>query len=162
MRIVVTLVFFVLIAACGNHPNPAQEQSTTADVAPAPNEAGNAATPDTVRFPDLEKKNWELISYELDGEAFDIVRDSKVRIQFLGNQLSGNSGCNTFQAGVAIGQDGTLKVDPIAQTKMICQGVMRQENNITALLQQAQTYSVNRIFLEIGAANGKMTFALPQ
>lgn len=164
MRIAFTLLFFALMMSCGSKPNsPVQEQAASDGEASTSTETANTATPqDTLRFPDLEKKNWELLSFELDGVAYDVIRDSKISLQFLGNTLSGNSGCNTFHADVAIGQDGTLKVSPIAQTKMLCQGKMMQEQQFTAVLQAAQTYSVNRIFLEITAANGKMTFTIPQ
>ncbi|NRA51874.1 MAG: META domain-containing protein, partial [Phaeodactylibacter sp.] len=54
--------------------------------------------------------------------------------------------------------DGTLSLGEIASTKMLCQGKMTQETRIYDLLKAANSYSVNKIFLEISGDKGQLSF----
>ncbi|AJA10556.1 hypothetical protein SKP52_18430 [Sphingopyxis fribergensis] len=79
---------------------------------------GKILPPDT-----LAGSNWTFVS--IGGVA--VAADRPTSLQFDGNRLSGNAGCNRFSGGYSV--DGvTLKAGPLMATEMACPGAgMTQE-----------------------------------
>ena len=72
--------------------------------------------------------------------------------------MSGNSGCNTYSGGYEA-SDNALKVGPLASTIMACDkpaGVMEQEQQYLAALQNSATYEIAGDTLTIRDASGAM------
>jgi len=70
--------------------------------------------------------------------------------------LSGNSGCNTYNGGYEA-SGTTLKVGPLVSTQKACAtpaGVMEQEQQYLAALQNAATYEIAGNTLTIRDASG--------
>lgn len=95
---------------------------------------GKILPPDT-----LAGSNWTFVS--IDGVA--VAKDRPTSLQFDGNRLSGNAGCNRFSGGYSV-SDRTLKAGPLMATEMGCPGAgMTQE----------------QAFFKMMAAPVKLTFA---
>jgi heat shock protein HslJ len=72
--------------------------------------------------------------------------------------VSGNSGCNNYSGGYKTTGD-QLKVGPLAGTQMFCDqpaGVMDQEQQYLAALQNAATFQIDGGTLTIRDANSAM------
>jgi heat shock protein HslJ len=72
--------------------------------------------------------------------------------------VSGNSGCNNYSGGFEV-TGSNLKIDPLASTQMYCDqpaGVMDQEQQYLAALQNAVTFQIDGSTLTIRDANGAM------
>ncbi|RIK16371.1 MAG: hypothetical protein DCC52_17750 [Chloroflexi bacterium] len=71
---------------------------------------------------------------------------------------SGNAGCNNYNGSYQV--DGaTLQVGPLGSTRMFCetpQGVMDQEAQFLAALQNSATYDISNDILTIRDASGAM------
>jgi heat shock protein HslJ len=73
-------------------------------------------------------------------------------------QLTGNAGCNTYNASYSTDGD-SIHIGPIASTRMFCgapDGVMDQETQYLAALGTASTYSINGTKLELRTADGAL------
>ena len=104
--------------------------------------------------------SWEVISYNNGKQAVvSLLSGSKISLNFgTDGRVSGNSGCNTYNGGFEA--SGTaLKVGPLASTQMACaapEGVMEQEQQYLAALQDAATYEIAGDTLTIRDASGAM------
>ncbi len=71
-----------------------------------------------------------------------------------GNQLSGNSGCNTFSGGYSV-SGNNISIGALGGTQMMCadiDGVMDQEGQFQAALQSARTFRFDGNRLELRTA----------
>jgi heat shock protein HslJ len=103
---------------------------------------------------------WEAIMYNNGKQAVvGLIANSEVTLNFgAQGQVSGNSGCNTYSGGYETNGD-QLKVGPLASTRMFCDkpaGVMDQEQQYLAALQNAATYEISGSTLTIRDAGGAM------
>jgi heat shock protein HslJ len=108
----------------------------------------------------LPGTSWEVTMYNNGREAVvGLITDSKIDLNFgADRQVSGNSGCNTYSGGYEA-SGAALKVGPLASTMMACDkpaGVMDQEQQYLAALQNAATYEIAGDTLTIRDANGAM------
>ncbi len=55
--------------------------------------------------------------------------------------VSGRTDCNSFSGSYEIGSDGAIKFDPLAMTKMFCEG--SKDVTFVGALSQVQSYSVD-------------------
>jgi heat shock protein HslJ len=71
-----------------------------------------------------------------------VIEPGKVTMTFLEGRVSGRSGCNQYSGSAEYGRS-KLKVGPLISTKMACManGVMQQESEFLATLQNATTYA---------------------
>jgi heat shock protein HslJ len=88
-----------------------------------------------------------------------LIAYSNVTLDFSAQgQVSGNSGCNTYSGAYKTNGD-QLKVGQLASTRMFCDkpaGVMDQEQQYLAALQNAATYEITGSTLTIRDAGGAM------
>jgi heat shock protein HslJ len=108
----------------------------------------------------LPGTSWDVTMYNNGKEAVvGLIADSKVTLNFsAAGQVNGNSGCNTYSGGFEA-TDNALKVGPLASTQMACDqpaGVMNQEQQYLAALQNAVTFEIAGDTLTIRDANGAM------
>jgi heat shock protein HslJ len=106
----------------------------------------------------LSGTSWEVTMYNNGREAVvGMIADSKVTLNFgADGQVSGNSGCNNYSGGYEV-SGNALKVGPLASTMMACDkpaGVMDQEQQYLAALQNAATYEIVGDTLTIRDAGG--------
>lgn len=103
---------------------------------------------------------WNVTNYNNGKEAVvGLIADTKITLNFGADGIvSGNSGCNTYSGGYT-STDTTLKVEPLASTRMFCEspaGVMDQEALYQTALQNAATYDISGNTLTIRDADGAM------
>jgi heat shock protein HslJ len=108
----------------------------------------------------LPGTSWKVTSYNNGKQAVvGLIAGSKVTLSFgADGQVSGNSGCNTYSGGYEA-SDKTLKIGPLASTMMACEsptGVMEQEQQYLAALQNAATFEIAGDTLTIRDAGGAM------
>ena len=103
---------------------------------------------------------WNVTNYNNAKQAVvGLAADTKITLNFGADKtVSGNAGCNTYNGGYE-STDKTLKVGPLASTRMACEkpaGVMEQEALYLAALQNAATYDISGNTLTIRDASGAM------
>jgi heat shock protein HslJ len=106
----------------------------------------------------LPGTSWEVTMYNNGKEAVvGMIADSKVTLNFgADGQVSGNAGCNNYSGSYET-SGAALKVGPLASTMMACDkpaGVMEQEQQYLAALQNAATYEIAGDTLTIRDADG--------
>jgi heat shock protein HslJ len=99
----------VLGAACGSDDDDEPSGSTGRDGTPATAE-------------DLEGTNWQLKSYTTgSGDALTAASaEADATVEFDGSQASGTTGCNNFNGGYELSDDGAISFGPMASTKKAC------------------------------------------
>jgi heat shock protein HslJ len=108
----------------------------------------------------LPGTSWQVVSYNNGKQAVvSLIIDTEITLDFgTDGQVSGKSGCNTYSGGYETNGD-QLKVGPLASTRMFCEspaGVMDQEQQYLAALQNAATYEIAGNQLTIRDADGAM------
>jgi len=108
----------------------------------------------------LPGTSWLVVNYNNGKEAVvGLLTGSEISLNFgADGQVSGSSGCNRYSGGYEA--TGTaLKVGPLASTQMACDkpaGVMEQEQQYLAALQNAATFEIAGDTLTIRDASGAM------
>ena len=159
MRVIQMLVLAVFFTACTEQGNKGEDSEQVVDT--TQQEVVEQIQEDTTvsyQFPKLEGKEWSLTSYVIDNETKKLVDDSQIVMTLAGDKVSGSAGCNNYNGTVIIQSDGAIDFSQIASTKRLCQGLMTQEKEYLQLLENAQSYSVNRVFLEIECRSGKLSY----
>jgi heat shock protein HslJ len=91
------------------------------------------------------------------------LQGRKLTIEFGEGKLSGSSGCNSYSGSYEI-KGNKIKTGAIGMTLMACvdPGVMEQEQNFLAYLQDAQSFTLSAGQLRIFRPDGKALAFLPQ
>ena len=108
----------------------------------------------------LPGTSWKVMNYNNGKEAVvSLLTGSEISLNFgTDGRLSGNAGCNTYNGGYEA-SGNALKVGPLVSTQMACDqpsGVMEQEQQYLAALQNAATYEIAGDTLTIRDASGAM------
>jgi len=108
----------------------------------------------------LPGTSWKVTMYNNGKQAVvGLIAYSNVTLDFSAQgQVSGNSGCNTYSGAYKTNGD-QLKVGQLASTRMFCDkpaGVMDQEQQYLAALQNAATYEITGSTLTVRDAGGAM------
>ena len=108
----------------------------------------------------LSGTSWKVMNYNNGKQAVvSLLTGSEISLNFgTDGRLSGNSGCNTYNGGYEA-SDKTLKVGPLVSTMMACDkpvGVMDQEQQYLAALQNSATFEIAGDTLTIRDASGAM------
>ncbi len=100
--------------------------------------------------------NWTLQSFHTADAVSSVIAGTTITAVFgEDGSLAGSAGCNHYFATYAL--TGTsLSVGPVGSTKMYCTapGVMRQEINFLALLNQTKTIAIEGDLLTLADTNG--------
>jgi heat shock protein HslJ len=111
----------------------------------------------------LAGQRWIATSYNNGrGGAVSIVLDTLISAEFddKGNMI-GSAGCNNYSAGYEA-DDTTIKIGPPITTRKFCgepEGIMEQENEYLAAIQNATVYTVRSNQLELRDDNGALQAA---
>ena len=100
----------------------------------------------------LQGTEWVLVS--LNGNA--LLEGKAVTLRFGGTSVEGSGGCNTY-GGSYTASGESLRLSDLEWTEMACmdpEGVMEQEGQYLASLQNAAVYSIMDDRLEIRDENG--------
>lgn len=108
----------------------------------------------------LPGTSWEVISYNNGKQAVvSLLTGTEISLNFgADGRVNGNSGCNTYNGGYEVSGD-KLKVGPLVSTMMACDkpaGVMEQEQQYLAALQNSATFEIAGDTLTIRDASGAM------
>jgi len=114
----------------------------------------------TKRAPASLAGAWNVTSVNNGKQAVvTLINGTSITMNFgADGTVSGNAGCNTYNGGYE-SADKTLKVGPLASTRMFCEspaGVMDQETQFLTALQNAATYEISGDTLTIRDAGGAM------
>src|SRR5690242_16059857 len=103
----------IVVAACSS--------GGAASAAPASASASEAASAAGSAAPlSLDGTTWLLTDYiSPDGQSYTVPAAVTPQLSFAGGQLTGNAGCNTFNATYTVTGDA-IEIGPIASTKMAC------------------------------------------
>ncbi len=99
---------------------------------------------------DLEGVTWELSSMG----GYSLISGTRITLSFVGGEVRGNAGCNTYFGGYDLSGTGDLQITDIGATEMAClspQGVMQQES--TYLQYLASVVKAVRIEYELRLQN---------
>lgn len=110
------------------------------------------------KFPDIEGLAWKLSEYEYQGEEYPPFDNSLLTLRIEGDKASGNGGCNDFQGSVSLKENGSVSFSNITKTRMRCANRMTQEVRFFEILESANAYEVNMVFLKLSGPKGKLTF----
>jgi heat shock protein HslJ len=163
MRILPILALALCLNACTSQGDKGDDntQQVVDTIQQGQEEPVQEDTTSTYQFPALEGKAWSLTSYVIDNETRTLLDTSVINMTLKNGKASGSSGCNSYNATVLIQSDGAINFSQIASTRKLCQGLMTQEKQYLELLESAQSYSVNKVFLEIECRNGKLSYRTP-
>lgn len=107
-----------------------------------------------------------VINATLDGTEWYLttaIPGSSITINFANGNLSGFSGCNSYNASytttLAAGNSNSISLGPLTSTGALCsEELMNQEQGYLASLQSASAYTINGTTLTLTTANGPLTF----
>jgi heat shock protein HslJ len=99
--------------------------------------------------------NWTATSYYTGNAVQSVIVGSKLTADFGTDQISGDSGCNTF-SGPYTATGTTIKIGPLSSTLKACADPARQtqEQQYTAALGLATTYRITGNQLQLFRAGG--------
>lgn len=110
--------------------------------------------------PSLGGTKWDVVNYNNGKEAVvSVTTGTELTLNFgADGRVSGSAGCNSF-TGTFESADGTLKIGPLASTRMLCSepaGIMEQEAQYLTALQNSATYEIVNGALTIRDTAGAM------
>jgi len=113
----------------------------------------------------LENNRWILQSYGEPGNIKGVLADTEITAEFVSSEetVKGSAGCNSYFSGFEVEDNQILIPGPIGATEMYCvepEGVMEQEQEYLAILQNAQTYEIEDEQLRIFAGDEVLIFEL--
>jgi heat shock protein HslJ len=153
------LAFAVLglaLTACKSDTSDAQQAEEASSEALATEAAAPAAN---YQFPEIEGKQWQLSEYVYDGKTIQPVQNSIITLRIVGDKVTGNGGCNDYNATAAIQAGGKIAISNLTKvTKERCTQRMTQETWVLELIETAQSYDAQLALLEMTSPKGKLTF----
>lgn len=106
--------------------------------------------------PRIEGVAWN-VAFANDGRKamVSVVRGTTLTLSFANGTVSGSAGCNTFRGSYKL-QGDRIAIGQLSTTRKACpgDGVMKQEANYVAALQNAATWKVERGLLTLFGADG--------
>lgn len=115
--------------------------------------------PGSPQFPEmLEQKQWTLASYVYAGRTEEPIKEQAPTLSLNAGKIAGSTGCNQYSGSIDPKEDGTIVIGGIMRTKKACRELMDQETAFINLLEGAQTYRVNEVFLEMDCKDGHLSF----
>jgi heat shock protein HslJ len=101
---------------------------------------------------------WNLISYGDPEAPTPALPETTVTLQFSGQGVGGNTGCNTYRGNFEFSDD-TLTIGQLITTLIACEeAVMMQETLYLEALQAATNYSISGDQLTITYPDGVLLF----
>lgn len=141
------LLLVPALASCSSGDTATPAQSTPA--ATQSESAGNATAPLPTGGAELASTKWALSGASY---ATGSLSDTGITLEFSADTASGNAGVNTYTASYTSSADGTLKLGPIASTKMAGdEAAMDAEAKYLEALATVTGYSVNGGLLDLFA-----------
>lgn len=106
--------------------------------------------------PRIEGVAWN-VTFANDGRKamVSVVRGTTLTLSFANGTVSGNAGCNGFRGTYKL-QGDRIAIGQLSTTRKACpgEGVMKQESNYVAALQNAATWKVERGLLTLFGTDG--------
>jgi len=109
----------------------------------------------------LEGTAWELESYGAPDNLKDVLKDTEITINFIGTEgrIEGSAGCNSYGGGYEVDEDKLFIPGPLMSTAMACpEPIMNQEVEYLAILQNAESYTIDDDRLQIGGGDKVLVF----
>lgn len=106
--------------------------------------------------------SWNVTSYYNGSDGVvSVVNGSKVTAEFATDFVSGSGGCNTYRGGVTA-SGSTIKIGPLASTKMACasEELSTQETQFLAAMEMATSFKVTGDKLDLLRDGGTIAATL--
>ncbi|MBN1855563.1 MAG: META domain-containing protein [Dehalococcoidia bacterium] len=100
--------------------------------------------PAPVEQPPLKNTSWELEAYGTPGNLTAAISGKEPTLHFTTGDVNGSGGCNSFFGTYTSDTEGTLEIDGLGSTMMLCTNVdvRNQEQAFLDALGDAETYEV--------------------
>lgn len=121
LRTTLLTTLIVVLGACASPGTPPETQAPTQPASPAPT-APASPTPPSGGDIDAIIGEWELGGGTLDGQAIPMVPEAPITLSVNALRIGGTSACNSYGADWIVTQDGTIEVDDVTMTLMLCEG----------------------------------------
>ena len=113
----------------------------------------------------LEDTRWVLQSYGEPGNLKDILADTEIKAEFVSSEgtVKGSAGCNSYFGSYDVKGNQISIPGPVGATEMYCtepEGIMEQEQEYLAILQNAETYDIEDDQLQIFSGDKVLIFEL--
>ena len=105
----------------------------------------------------LENTNWRLVRIVEGDRTQDIPADVAITATFQAGRLTGNGGCNDYQATYAA-TDDQLSITLFSTTYAGCPQLERAEERYYKALKASQTWEIDRKNLTVRNADGLLFF----
>jgi heat shock protein HslJ len=106
---------------------------------------------------ELSGSEWDLVAMAGSGP----MTGSTITIAFTEEGLSGSAGCNGYFGNYTLDGASIELVSPLASTEMWCEDLMEQENAFLALLNAAESLTLEEDRLTIHTTEGDLVFHPP-
>lgn len=106
--------------------------------------------------------SWNVTSYYNGSDAVvSVASGSKLTAEFATDSVSGSGGCNTYRGGVTA-SGSTIKIGPLASTKMACASdeLSKQETQFLAAMEMATSFKVTGDKLDLLRDGGTIAVTL--
>lgn len=114
--------------------------------------------PATVQNP-LDGTSWEVTGYYIGNAVASPLSGSTLTFRFSGNQISGNSGCNTFTGTYSV-SGNNIWISDLSSGMMLCDtpaGVMQQETDFQTALRATVSFQFDSNRLTLRRGDGTTT-----
>ncbi len=157
------VVLSFAIASCTSRNNqPVQPESAAAtDTTTVASSASDTTAVEQDTMPQLEFEaiNWTLIGFIQNGERTLPIPKSTITLNMTNGRINGNGGCNGYFGGYVASEDGKIEVSDIGATKMLCNGLMGQEDMYLRMLKGATSWKREKVELRLDGPEGTLQFA---
>ncbi|HUG47291.1 MAG TPA: META domain-containing protein [Candidatus Limnocylindria bacterium] len=122
LRATFLTALIAVLGACASPGTPPTE--TRAPIQPATPAPTAPASPTPPAGSDIDAiiGEWELEGGTLDGQPIPMVPEAPITLTVNAIRIGGTSACNSYGADWVVTQDGTVEMDDIVMTLMLCEG----------------------------------------
>ena len=126
------------------------------DLTLTPEKGGDALRFERQEPPRLEGVEWEVTGYNNGRQVVGSPKvGTRLALMFQDGQVSGSSGCNSFQGAFTVAENA-LTIYPVLATRRACEdAVMVEEQEFLNAIQSATTWNIIRGMLDVHRADGE-------
>lgn len=98
----------------------------------------------------IENTDWNVVGYNNGPGVTTLIIGTEITANFSDGKVSGTTGCNTYNAAYALGDNNSIEIGIPAVTQVVCEEeIMQQEQEYLTALQNSTTYTMTFDGLEL-------------
>jgi heat shock protein HslJ len=169
-RLLIVSLFALLMVACtAPGPAPTASPGPTPPLSPSPDPASpspDPASPSPVAVSptpggelDAIIGDWTLEEGTLDGQPIPIVPEAPITLTVNAVRIGGTSACNEYGADWVVTEDGSVEIDDVTMTLMLCEGPINDsEQAYLAALGRTTSVGLDANRLVFAGENAELRF----